>query len=125
MKPSKLRTLDSNDTLPTPKIAEWYRPIQTPDGPARLWRLIPAEAFTQCVIFDSCGIDRRTLGDVPPLTEGQRAEFCKFIGRAVYYFDRDVNRYQGTPGWQHVLTTWPESELLRVAKAAAEFAGLR
>jgi hypothetical protein len=103
----------------------WYQDADTPDGPARLWHFLPSEAFAQVRHFETAGLDRQTLGDVPPADEAQRLELAKFLGRSLIRVDCDVHKHQGTPGYTHIFTVWPIDEVLRLARQAAIFHGLR
>lgn len=103
----------------------WYEAADTPDGPARIWHFLPSESFAQCVHFQTAEIDRLTVGDVPPADDAQRLELAKFLGRSLIRTDCDVHKHQGTPGYTHIFTTWPVDEVLRLARQAGIFHGLR
>lgn len=102
----------------------WFANVSTPGGPARFWHFIPAEQFAQLKHFERARIDVQTIGDEPPVDEAAWWEICKFLGRSIVHMDRIVHVYQGEIAPVKI-RAWPEPEILRLAKAAAIFHGLR
>lgn len=102
----------------------WFCDCWTVDQIARMWRLIPAEVFVQIRLFDRVGLDLATLGDVAIGNDQQRRELSRFLGRSIVHTERVVHVYQGSRGAQRI-ASWPDDEILRLAKQAAVFNGLR
>lgn len=123
MAKEKLRVLGAPDEAPVAPI-NWFADVSTPAGPARFWRFIPAEQFAQLKHFQKHGVDVKTLGDIPFTDEAARWEVCKFLGRSLIELDCVVHMYQGEVGPLKI-SAWPDEEILRLAKDAALFHGLR
>lgn len=125
MAKAKDRLLSDAPKQPAWAPPAWYQDCDTPVGPARLWHFLPSESFAQCLHFQRVALDRLTLGDVEPIDDAQLLELAKFVGRSLIHVDRDVHKHQGTPGYTLIFTTWPPAEILRLARQAAIFHGLR
>jgi hypothetical protein len=123
MAEKKLKVLDAPEKDAVAPI-NWFQDVTTPAGPARFWRLIPAEQYAQLKHFERARVPVRTLGDEPPVDEAARWEICLFLGRSLIHLDRVVHIYQGDVE-PIKIAAWPADEILRLAREAAIFNGLR